>query len=442
MKDIFIKNINSIDNISIICSLSGWIKAKREKKQVVFFDMCDSTGCIQLVFEKEVLGNALFDLAKNITIESAVEVSGIIQINELKNKEIKVRTFSIISESIKHYTPELRSNFDIFDERYANQILSNRHVYLRNPKLMAIQRFRNLLLHYMRNWFFENNFTEIAAPVLSPIPLYNEKTAIPATVNGQKLFLSQCAGYYLEASAMAFEKVYNISPSFRGEESKSKRHLLEYWHIKAEFTFGNLEDIIAVVESIFKYLTEELQQATETAEIFQTLGTKFCLDGLNIPFPRISYENAIEFLQQKGCNITFGESIGAKEEEDILSQKFQSPFWITGIPKNIEPFPYSINEKDTRVTKTADLIGSNLYGELLGVAEKIHTIDMLDERFKEKGIYGNEKYEWIRDIHQAGCVPHVAFGMGVERLIRWMMNIPHVRDVHPFPRIFDRKIVV
>jgi asparaginyl-tRNA synthetase len=431
-----------IENIGQKVNLSGWVKAKRESKQIIFLDLCDSTGTVQLVLEEEKIGHERFNSSKKITVESAIEVSGTIKINDLENKEIQVDNFYIISLSTKHYTPELRSDFDIFDEKYTNQILSNRHLYIRNPKLMAIQKFRNLLLYHMRNWFFENNFIEIAAPILTTIPLYDDKTAIPVTMNKQNLFLSQCAGYYLEASAMAFERVYNIAPSFRGEESKSKRHLLEYWHIKAELVFGNLEDIIALVESILKYLTEKLKQEKEITNIFQLLKTEFCLDGLNIPFPRIAYEEAIDYLQKKGCNIQFGESIGSRDEEKLLSEKFNSPYWITNIPRSIEAFPYMIDEKDTRVTKTADLIGSTLYGELLGVAEKIYTIDMLDERLKEKGIENDPRYEWIRDIHKAGCVPHIAFGMGVERLIRWMMNIPHVRDAHPFPRIFDRKIDV
>jgi asparaginyl-tRNA synthetase len=440
MKDFFIKNTFNADNIT---SLSGWIKSKRAGKQVLFFDLSDSTGCIQLVFDKEILGEKLFDKAKKITIESAIEISGKTQTNENNNKEILVTEFTVISIAAKYYTPELRSDFDIFDNKYTDYILSNRHLYIRNPKLMAIQKFRNLLLYHIRNWFFENNFIEIAAPVLTNTTLYNaESTAIPVNLRRQSVFLSQCAGYYLEAASMAFERVYNISPSFRAEESKSKRHLIEYWHIKAELTFGNMEDIINIVETIIKYLIEKFQQEKEIDDIFKTLNTEFCLDGLKTPYPRISYEAAVKLLQENGCDIKFGESIGSEKEEKILFEKFHSPLWLVNMPRSVEPFPYVIDEKDNRVTKTADLVASNLYGELLGVAEKIYDIEMLNERFREKKLDKDERYEWIRDVHQTGCVPHIAFGMGVERLIRWLMNIPHVRDAHPFPRVFDKKIVV
>src|SRR4030042_947537 len=104
------------------------------------------------------------------------------------------------------------------------------------------------------------------------------------------------------------------------------------------------------------------------------------------------------------------------------------PFWVIGIPRSVEPFPYVINPNDPRVTKTADLIATEGFGEILGVAEKIHDLAMLDERRKEKGKLGNPQYEWLRDLRQYGCVPHIGFGMGIERFIRWLLRIPHVRD--------------
>ena len=123
-----------------------------------------------------------------------------------------------------------------------------------------------------------------------------------------------------------------------------------------------------------------------------------------------------------------------------LQEALVIPFWVVGIPRSIEPFPYVIDPDDLEVTMTADLVASKGYGELLGVAEKIHTLDILSERMREKGKQDNPKYEWVRELREFGCVPHIGFGMGVERFIRWLLQIPHVRDAIPFPRIFRRKI--
>ena len=136
----------------------------------------------------------------------------------------------------------------------------------------------------------------------------------------------------------------------------------------------------------------------------------------------------------------FGKSMGS-DEEALLSQRFgNTPFWVVGNPRSVEPFPYVIDSADFRRTKTADLIASRGFGELLGIAEKIHELPMLDERLAEKGKAADDRYEWLRELRQYGCVPHGGLGMGLERYIRWLLQIPHVRDTIPFHRAFGRRI--
>jgi asparaginyl-tRNA synthetase len=160
---------------------------------------------------------------------------------------------------------------------------------------------------------------------------------------------------------------------------------------------------------------------------------------LKVPYPKITYVQAIEKLNKAGHAVSFGKSLGPKEEE-ILSRSFSSPFWIVGKPRSIEPFPYCIDPNDSRLTVVADLIASKGFGELLGVAEKITDVEELEFRMKEKQKHHNPQYEWLREVHMMGMIPHAAFGMGVERFIRYLIQIPHVRDAIPFPRIFGRTI--
>lgn len=435
MKTFYIKDIQN--NLTQNVDLLGWISRIHKIGGMIFINITDSTGTIQITLDKSKKNDLIFRKAMTLQVESSVHIRG--KLIKKKNKvEILPNMIEIIGAVNHQYSPNPRSNFSIFDPKYTNLILSNRHIYIRNPKLMYILKIRNYLTHQLRSWFDENMFTEITAPILTPTPLYEDNSAIGVNIHNDHVFLTQCVGYYLEAAVHAFEKVYNIGPSFRGEESRSKRHLMEYWHVKAEVAFVDLEDIIAMVEEIIHNLSLKIK--TFDDENNNILGKKICLDGLNIPYPRITYEEAINSLKNKGFNISFGKSLGSKEEAE-LSKKFKStPFWITGIPREIEPFPYVISSEDKRVTKTADLIASNGYGELLGVAEKISNLNMLVERMTDKKKYGDPRYDWIIDVHRVGCVPHAAFGMGLERLIRWMIDIPHVRDAIPFPRIFRRKI--
>lgn len=290
----------------------------------------------------------------------------------------------------------------------------------------------------IHQWFRQHGFIEIHAPVLTPTPLYDDRTPIALEVHGQHVYLTQCVGFYLEQAVHAFEKIYNIGPSFRAEESRSKRHLMEYWHIKAELAFVDFEGLATTVEQFIHDVSQ--QCTTEGIHLAKVIGTELCQDGLKMPFPRIDYCEAVNWLKARGCDIEFGKSLGS-DEETLLSNRFgDSPFWVVGIPRSIEPFPYVIDSNDPRRTKTADLIASHGFGELLGIAEKIHTLSMLDERLIEKGKAGDARYEWLRELRQYGCVPHGGFGLGLERLIRWLLQVPHVRDTIPFHRAFGRRI--
>lgn len=439
MKKLYINELFNEKQLGKTVELLCWLQGRRRHSNVIFLDLVDSTGSIQAVLTKKESRQDVFEIADKVPLESAIMVKGEVVVDAKNSKKIEIKVYhlEVIGEAKINISPQPRSDFDIFDPALTRHLLAMRHIYLRNPKVMAIMRFRHLLMSYMRDWFNANGFIEINAPILTPVPLYEDETAMPINVHDERVFLTQCVGYYLEAAVHGFERVYNMGPSFRGEESRSKRHLMEYWHIKAELAFGNREDIMALVEQIIKYLTAKCQESTE--EIQAILGTKMCLDGLKIPYARIGYEDAISTLQKQGVDIEFGDSLSSAEEE-ALSHQFKGPFWVVGIPRDVEPFPYVIDASDMRKTMVADLIASRGFGELLGVAEKIHTIEMLDERMGEKGKLGDPRYEWVREVHQLGCVPHIAFGMGVERLIRWLLNMAHVRDAIPFPRIFRRKV--
>lgn len=436
MKNVWTKDLLSKD-VGEKVSLKGWISGKRCMGRIVFLDINDSTGTIQTVIEKKNVTKKIFDLVLQTPPESAIEVGGSMRRN--KNvMEIYARSFKVIGKATLQLSPRPRSNFDIFGQKHTKQVLDYRHVYLRNAKLMAVLKFRSKLMQIIREWFIKNKFIEFDAPILTPAPLYDNSTAIPVTIHGERIFLTQCAGFYLEAAAHALERVFNMGPSFRGEESRSNRHLIEYWHIKAELVFGNIEDIISLVEKMLKEITIECSNSCK--EIMSILETHLCTDSTKSPFPRISYEDAIKHLQTKGFKTHFGKGIGVKEEKELSKIYTNTPFWLVGIPRIIEPFPYSINAIDPRITVVADLIASNGCGELLGVAEKIYDPEMLNERLREKGKFDDPRYQFVKDIHQTGCVPHIAFGMGLERLIRWLLNLPHVRDAIPFPRVVRRNI--
>jgi asparaginyl-tRNA synthetase len=438
LKNVFVSDLLDATALGSAVDLYGWIKAKRVHGRRTFVDMVDSTGTMQAVFEHAHLSPELLAKLKATPVESAVLVSGVLAVSQRSGeREIHVKAMRVIGRADRVISPQPRGPIDIFDNSLVDQLMTNRHIYLRNPQVMAVLEFRHLMMGVVHQWFRDKRFIEITAPVLTALPLYDDGTAMNLTVHEQNVFLTQCVDS-LESAVHAFERVYNMGPSFRREESRSKRHLMEYWHIKGELAFGNLEDIISLVEDLIQFVTLECSAVSQKIEA--TLETEFCLDGASPPFPRITYREAIAMLGQHGIEVPFGTSLGS-EEEELLSTHFQNrPFWVVGIPRKIEPFPYVINPEDSEVTMTADLIASRGYGELLGVAEKTYDLAELDERMTEKGKFGRPEYEWLRELREAGCVPHIGFGLGVERFIRWLLQIPHVRDAMPFPRVFRRQI--
>jgi asparaginyl-tRNA synthetase len=326
---------------------------------------------------------------------------------------------------------DFTSEKDVLSEYMTNHILNMRHMYMRNSKIKNIMKARCIFLDIVRTWFVKNEYIEINAPVITPIPLYEDKTAIRFELFGENLFLTQCVSFYLESCMFGLERVYNIGPSFRAETSKSRRHLSEYWHIKFESAFTTYSEIFYIVEDLISYVITEFYSRTKS--MCDELGVKDKSDYAKKPFKRIDYVDAIKICNESGYEIKYGDNMNAKAEE-ILSKNSEGFFWIVKKPKELEPFPYKVD--DEGLALVADLIAPNGYGELLGIAEKIYDYDELLAAMNEHN--KDCRYDWVADLRKVGSIPHSAMGMGVERFLRWLLQLDHVKHTIPFPRLFGR----
>ncbi len=435
MKSCYIKDLLRKRPVGQEVEILGWIASKRDMGRVIFLDLTDSSGKIQTTVNQET-GSAPFLIAKKITPESSVRVKGTTKFGPSSIPEIEVKEIEVIGDTSLQVTPQPRSHFDIFDQRFVDLILAKRHLYLRNEKLMAVLKFRHLLVKALREWFCKQDFIEIHAPILTQVPLYQDTTLFELEFFTEKVFLTQCVAFYLESAIHAFEKVYNISPSFRAEKSKDKRHLAEFWHVKAEIAFSDLKGIMTFAENMISYVVRKI--VIESRSEIGIIGANIDTERLtNVPYPRITYDEALDRLKAMDKEKRWGKSLSGSDLAS-LSEAFDTPFWITGNPRNIEPFPYKIDSSNPRVSKTADLIAPDGFGELLGVAEKIWRLDELLQRMKEKGKEIDERYKWYCELREFGSIPHCGLGMGIERVIRWLLKLRHVRDAIPFPRMYGR----
>ena len=430
MKTLYIKDILKKYNSGDKVELYGWIRSVRSQKRIWFIDMEDATGMTRMSVDKSI---PKF-VPKN---EQSIHCTGILSTDPKGDPQVIINDIDLLGDVNVSLSPSARASFDVFSSQNANNVVTNKHLYIRNQKYRSVLMARDLVITATRQWFRNNNYIDVTAPVLTPILLYDASTGIDVHIKGEDVFLTQCVGFYLESAVHSLERVYNIGPSFRGAESVSKRHLMEYWHIKSELAFCDFEEYFEVVEDLIQFVTNYVKN-NDGPKIAREMNTIFCEDGLKIPFPRIEYTEALKILNQNGINLPFGKSLNSNAEK-LLSDYFGNPFWIVHKPKEIEGFPYKINEKDSRLTETADLIASRGMGEILGIADKITDANMLKSRLMEKDKSEND-YRWFVEIREYGTVPHCGFGMGLERLIRWLFLLPHVKDVIPFPRRINKRI--
>lgn len=414
--------------------LRGWVAGLRDHGGLVFFDVEDRDAAIQCVVRRGVL-DASDGLRSLLKPEAAVCVAGRILVRE-GEPELHCERVEVLGPVVRPVSPAPRTA-DLGDSSLTDHQLTNRHIYLRNPRVRAAMLIRHEFLGFFHEWFRERGFIDFSAPVLTPVPLYHDSTAVEVELRGERVFLTQCVGFYLEAAMFGLDRVYNLGPSFRAEESRSRRHLIEYWHIKAELAFCDRESLMCLVEELIR---DGIEFARSLPHLVEAAGGSGAGGLPAEPFPRIGYREALRTLSEEhGLDVEFGRSLGSAHEE-ALGSRYETPFWIVGNARSVEPFPYAVDPSDDGLTMTADLIAPAGYGELLGVAEKIADLDELDRRMVEKGRRGDARYEWVRDLRTLGSVPHGGFGMGFERFLRWAVGVDHVRDFAGFPRSFGRRI--
>lgn len=235
---------------------------------------------------------------------------------------------------------------------------------------------------------------------------------------------------------MALGKVFSFGPTFRAEKSKTRRHLIEFWMIEPEMAFVEFEENLEVQE---QYVSHIVQSVLKNCQIeLKTLGRDTSkLENIKAPFPRISYDDAISFLNEKGFDdIKWGDDFGAPHETAI-AEHYDKPVFITKYPTSLKPFYMQPDHEREDVVLCADLIAPEGYGEIIGGSERIHDFDLLKARIEEHNL-PLDAYQWYLDLRKYGSVPHSGFGLGLERTVAWISGVEHVRETIPFPRLLNR----
>ncbi len=406
-------------------TLTGWVHRKREHGGVIFVIVRDPTGVIQVAGHREKASDA-FEVMQKVTLESSIVVSGTIAVDKRAPTgiELKVSGFDVVNFA--------NSEWPLEKDAGEGFLFDKRHLYLRSPSQTSIMQIKAGISRAAHQYFDSEGFTEIFPPVIVGASVEGGATLFPFKYFDQTAYLSQSAQLYEEAAICGLEKVYLLSPSFRAEKHRTRRHLTEYWHLEAEILFGTHDDIMGVeerlVHAMVMYVKDHFRHQLDVLKVRVRVP--------KLPFKRVSYDDAIEIAEKQGFKVPWGQDLGT-EAERAVSKQFKDPFFITGYPTSARSFYHMPDPKRPEITLSSDLIAPGGYGELTSGGQRIHDLDLLLQRIKNEKL-DPSAYDWYLELRKFGLPPHSGFGMGLERFLVWLLKLKHIREACLFPRTPSR----
>ena len=441
-------------------TVCGWVRTIRKSKNMCFVEINDGTSLknLQLVIDNNSKNSEFFN---KLNIGSSISVIGTVVNSMNQNQKVEL---NVKSAELLGYCPE---DYPIQKKKQNMEYLREiPHLRTRTNTFNALFRVRSVLAKAAHDYFQENNFTYVNTPIITGSDCEGAGEMFKVTTLdidkvsrdeynpniyekdffGRKVGLTVSGQLEAEAMACSLGKVYTFGPSFRAENSNTKRHAAEFWLIEPEVAFADLDDIIEIVNDIVKYILKRvLLECPEEIKFF----TKFYDNGLferlmnvvNSEFGRLEYTDAIKILQESGVDFEFpvywGCDLKSEHERYLTDIVFQKPLFVTNYPKELKSF-YMKSNPDGKTVASTDLLVPGI-GEMIGASQREDDFDLLHKRIQELNMT-EEDYYWYLDLRKYGTVPHSGFGIGFERLIMYTTGINNIRDVSAFPRTKCRKL--
>jgi len=407
----------------------GWLYNKRSSGSVVFLIVRDGTGFIQAVVAKGEVPDEDFEACDRLTQESSLAVRGIIKADKRAPGGYELTATGVLPLHIaEEYPISLKKHGVDF-------LMDQRHLWLRTPRQAAILRIRHEIIRSIRDFLDEQEFVLVDAPILTPSACEGTTTLFATEYFDSTAYLSQSGQLYMEAAAMALGKVYCFGPAFRAEKSKTRRHLTEFWMVEPEMAWVDLDGNMKLQEELISYVVQRVleERRNDLITVERDTGR---LANIKPPFPRISYDEAVEILIKNGVEFEWGNDFGGGDET-ILAEQFELPVFVHRYPTDIKAFYMKPDPKRPEVCLSADLLAPEGYGEIIGGGQRIDDPELLSLRIREHDL-PEEAYAWYMDLRKFGSVPHSGFGLGIERAVAWICGLDHIRETIPFPRLLNR----
>lgn len=411
-------------------AVRGWVYRERGSNEFKFIILRDSSDIIQCVLKRDKFPKQWNEIDK-IRIESSVEIEGMIK----KDKRAPIG-YEIDSDKINIIG--LSDNFPINKDLNEELLGDRRHLWLRSRKMTSILKIRSTVIGALHEYFRSKEFYEFQSPIIIPGGAEEGPTLFEMNYFGKKMYLAQTWQLpYAEAAIYSLEKIYCVAPSFRAEKSKTSRHLTEFWHTEMEVAWANLDKLMDCAEEMTKYVIKKVLEKNKNELKILGRDTKKLVPTLKKKFPRITYDKALRILKnKKKMKVKWGKDLRTIEEEKLM-ELYDTPVFVTYYPKSVMAFYKPRDSKNPKVARCFDMLGPEANGELIGGSERDTNIEELKKSLKTKG-EKLEDYKYYFDINKYGAVPHGGYGLGTERLIKWVCGLSTIKDAIAFPRTATR----
>ncbi len=413
-------------------TLQGWLYNIRSSGSIAFLEVRDGSGFIQAVVSKDNVPAEVWENVQKLTQESSLKVTGSVVAHPKKAGvfELQVSGVEVLQISpeypiaLKDHGPEF-----LFD---------NRDLYLRAKTPWAVMRIRDQVFFSIAQFFREEGFVRFDTPILQPTSCEDTTQLFQLDYYGEPMYLTQSGQLYSEAGIMALGKVYDFGPVFRAEKSKTRHHLSELWMMDAEAAFADQTMNMDTEEKMVKRIVKDvLELCAEEMKILER-DTTLLQRVVNEPFLRFKHREVKKLLAEEGLTVDPLDDM-TTEEEIYLGNKFQIPVFIEDYPFAVKAFYMKsyTDEDGVKRARCADLIAPEEGREIIGGSQREESYEVLLNEIESRN-YPKSEYDWYLNTRKFGSVPHSGFGIGLERTIRWITGVHHIRETIAFPRMLNR----
>lgn len=405
-------------------NLFGWVHEVRDLGKLVFVVLRDVSGMCQIVFRMDELSEDARSIVRNLSNESVIAVKGVV-VKQSKSKlgvEVVAESVDVLGRAVP------RLEYDPTGKVYASMDVRLKHriLDLRRPVVKNVFIIGSEVLKALRDFFHERGFVEVRTPKIIGSATEGGASLFEVKYFDKTAFLAQSPQLYKEQLTTVFEKVFEIGPYFRAEESHTRRHISEFTSVDIEQAFADMNDVMQVLEEAVVYVHRRVLE--KCGKLLHELGVNLRVP--KTPFPRITYNEALKILKEEGEEVNWGEDFSTPQLRK-LGKKFTSYYFITHFPTDIKPFYIQEAADNPAVSESFDLMFQWL--ELASGGTRVSDHDVLVRKLKEKGL-DPAMFEDHLKVFRYGMPVHAGWGLGFERLLMVLTRRTNIRETVLFPR--------